>query len=144
MTRTNPMLSTALTLAIALASACKADASAPAGDIPPAIREAMTASGTAAASAPDARPTGGKVAVVADEHGFTPGAIKVKKGEPLVLVFTRTNDTTCTRKVVFPSLTQSYDLPLDQPVAVTIPTVAAGTIGFECQMAMFKSTITVE
>lgn len=86
----------------------------------------------------------GRVEVVADERGFTPHAIRAKKGEALTLVVTKTTEATCTTKVVFPSLNASYELPTHQPVTVQVPTDAAGTVEFECQMAMYKSTISVE
>lgn len=81
--------------------------------------------------------------VTADERGFTPAAIETKTGSKLTLRFTRTTDNTCADKVVFPEAGISKDLPLKQPVDVEVPTGAAKTLGFQCGMGMFKSSVLI-
>ncbi len=86
----------------------------------------------------------GKLNVTADANGFTPGAVKVQKGAPLELVFTRTTDESCATQVVFPELGVTKDLPLNTPVSVTIPTKDARTLAFQCGMGMYKSKVVIQ
>lgn len=89
-------------------------------------------------------PGGGKVNVTADANGFSPSSVKVQKGAPLELVFTRTTDETCANKVVFPELGITKELPLNTPVALTVPTGDARTLTFQCGMGMFKSKVVIQ
>jgi plastocyanin domain-containing protein len=85
--------------------------------------------------------------VVADEHGFTPASLAVAKGMPgstAAVTFVRTTDKTCATEVVFPELGVRKDLPLNQPVAVDIPTDSARTLTFQCGMAMYKGMLVVK
>jgi plastocyanin domain-containing protein len=83
-------------------------------------------------------------AIRADNKGFTPASVTVKKGSPAVLVFTRTSDATCAKAVAFPDLNMKKDLPLNTPVEVTVPTDTSRTIGFTCGMGMFASSVVVQ
>ncbi len=85
----------------------------------------------------------GVIAVVADEHGFTPASVETQKGGKLTLRFTRTSGATCADKVVFPQLGIEKDLPLKQPVDVEVPTDQARTLVFQCGMGMFKSAVLI-
>jgi len=89
-------------------------------------------------------PSGGKLQITADDKGFSPSAVEVKKGEPLELVFTRTTEDTCANQVVFPDLKVTKDLPLKQPVSVAVPTGEARTLTFQCGMGMYKSKVVVQ
>ncbi len=87
---------------------------------------------------------GGKIAIRADDKGFTPSSVTVKKGAPTTLVFTRTSDDTCATDVVFPEIGIKKALPLNQPVDVEVPTADARTLAFTCGMGMFKSAVVVQ
>ncbi|MBK7582685.1 MAG: cupredoxin domain-containing protein [Myxococcales bacterium] len=100
--------------------------------------------GQAAASAAPTGPSSGTINVKADENGFAPSSISLKKGEAATLRFTRTSDETCATKVVFPELKLEKELPLNQPVEVAIDTKEAKTVGFECGMGMYKSKVVIE
>ncbi|MCL2723816.1 MAG: cupredoxin domain-containing protein [Polyangiaceae bacterium] len=83
------------------------------------------------------------IAITADQEGFKPSSITVKKGSEARLVFTRTTDDTCATAVVFPELNIRKDLPKGQPVEIVIPTDKERTLTFQCGMGMFKSTVVV-
>lgn len=99
-----------------------------------------TESGTSKTTAP----MSGVIPVTADQNGFQPSAIRVKKGEPATLRFTRTTDETCADKVVFPDLKLEKDLPLKQPVDIPIDTKEPKTLAFQCGMGMYKSSVVIE
>jgi plastocyanin domain-containing protein len=86
----------------------------------------------------------GRIAIRADDKGFTPSSVTVKKGAPATLVFTRTSDDTCAKDVVFPELKIKKALPLNQPVDVDVPTADARTLSFTCGMGMFKAAVVVQ
>jgi plastocyanin domain-containing protein len=97
--------------------------------------------GCAKKEAPGATP--GAIAVTADDKGFSPSSVTLKKGRPATLVFTRTTDDTCATAVVFPELNVKKDLPKGQPVAIVIPTDAERKLTFQCGMGMYKSSVVV-
>lgn len=94
---------------------------------------------TGAASTDDTATT----AITADDTGFHPSSVTLAKGKPARLVFTRTTDDTCARQVVFPELSITKDLPLNQQVAIDIPTSDARKLTFQCGMGMYKSSVVV-
>ena len=84
------------------------------------------------------------IKVVADERGYTPSRVVLKRGQPGRVQFKLTTEQTCAREVVIPDLKIDKRLPLDEPVVIEIPTSEPRTFPFECGMAMFKGTIVVE
>lgn len=100
--------------------------------------------GTSAGAASAAAPASGTIDVKADENGFSPSTITLKKGESATLRFKRTTEDTCADKVVFPDLKVTKDLPVNQPVEVAIDTKEARTLGFECGMGMYKSKVVIQ
>jgi hypothetical protein len=84
--------------------------------------------------------------VVADEHGFTPASLKLAAGgagSHGTVTFIRTTEKTCATEVVFPDLSLEKKLPLNQVVAVELPTDTAKTLTFQCGMAMYKGAVVV-
>ena len=88
--------------------------------------------------------TGAVFKVIADDKGYTPSSVNVKKGEPVTIEFTRTSDSTCAREVVFPDLNIKKDLPLNTKVAVIVPADSARKYTFQCGMAMYKGSVVVQ
>lgn len=81
---------------------------------------------------------------VADERGYTPKSITIKRGQPATIEFRRTTDQTCARDVAIPDLKIEKALPLDEVVRIEIPASEPRTYTFQCGMAMFKGSIIVE
>jgi plastocyanin domain-containing protein len=96
-----------------------------------------------AATSVAAKNANGSYAITANDKGFTPSSVSVKKGEKAELVFTRTTDATCATEVVFPEINLRKDLPLNKPVAISVPTDTARTLSFQCGMGMFKSAVVI-
>ena len=84
------------------------------------------------------------VAITVDGDGFKPSSVKVKKGLPATLIFTRTTDDTCATEVVFPQLDIKKELPKNTPVSITVPTDKEQSLTFQCGMGMYKSSVVVE
>lgn len=85
--------------------------------------------------------------VTADQHGYSPSSLTLPKGGPgskATVTFTRTTDETCAKEVVVPELNINKPLPLNQSVAIELPTDTARTLTFQCGMAMYKGKLVVQ
>src|SRR4029077_4902385 len=94
---------------------------------------------TGTQSLPPAAP--GELRVTASEHGFAPDSLAIPKGTAGSLAtvsFVRTTDQICATEVVVPDLDIKKALPLNQPVAINVPSDAARTLTFQCGMVMYK------
>jgi plastocyanin domain-containing protein len=103
--------------------------------------DASTGSTSIAPAAP------GELRVTAGEHGFTPSSLAIPKGAPGSLAtvsFVRTTDQMCATEVVFPELDIKKALPLNEPVAVNVPSDSARTLTFQCGMGMYKGAVLVK
>lgn len=78
------------------------------------------------------------------EGGFEPAQVHVKKGEPLKLVFTRTTDETCAKKLVIKDANVRKDLPLNKAVTVEFTPSKTGEIHYACGMDMVSGVLLVE
>jgi plastocyanin domain-containing protein len=83
------------------------------------------------------------VEVTAGADGFQPNLIHGTKDQNLTLQFKRNTDDTCAKDVDFPELGIKKDLPLEQLVAIQIPTSEARTIKFQCGMGMYESKVVI-
>jgi plastocyanin domain-containing protein len=101
--------------------------------------EATPGKDTPASPALDGR----RVDVTAGAEGYSPSTIEAKKGESLVLRFTRTTKSECLAQVVFPEQKITKDLPLNTPVEIAIKAEKPGKIPFQCGMAMVHGSINV-
>ncbi|CAN5916201.1 hypothetical protein BH11MYX3_BH11MYX3_11890 [soil metagenome] len=104
--------------------------------------EQLVARPAARIAAPDAR----RIAIAVTDAGFEPQRIEINQGEPVVLVFTRTSDTTCATDVHFalPDGTRIDELlPANTPVQIPLRIARAGSITYSCGMNMNHGTIDV-
>jgi plastocyanin domain-containing protein len=85
----------------------------------------------------------GRVEVTVGADGYHPSTVRTTPGRPVTLVFTRTTEESCGQQVVFPSLEIRRDLPLRQPVEVTV-TPTAGTLAFTCGMGMLRGAVVAQ
>lgn len=83
----------------------------------------------------------GVVRIEATRDNFVPSRIEAPAGKPLTLIFTRTAQKTCMGEAVFPDLGIRKELPLNEPVEVTVTPEAGKEIVFHCPMGMGRSTI---
>jgi cobalt-zinc-cadmium efflux system membrane fusion protein len=83
-----------------------------------------------------------EIAVTTD--GFAPASVTVERGRPVELVFLRKTDETCAKRVVFPSLQITKDLPLDEPVTIAWTPDEADSVDFICGMNMLKGAVIVK
>lgn len=84
-----------------------------------------------------------KIAIEANTKGYVPDRIGGKPGEKLVLVFTRTADSSCIAQLKTPD-GKTIDLPMNTPVEVAVTVPANGEVGFACGMDMFRGAVIAE
>ena len=89
---------------------------------------------------------GKSINIKVTDDGFQPSQVKVKKGQPTTLVFTRVTDNTCITQVDIPDeKVKEFDLPLKKAVSLTITPKKAGVEKFHCSaMGMGDGKIVVE
>jgi plastocyanin domain-containing protein len=80
------------------------------------------------------------VAIEANTKGYQPDRIGGKPGEKLVLVFTRTADSTCIAQLKTPD-GKLVDLPKGTPVEVAVTVPQTGELGFACGMDMVRGAV---
>lgn len=91
--------------------------------------------GTAQGAVLDRHPEAPAVQVKVTKKGFEPKAIPAKKGQPLAIEFTRTEEKTCATEAVFDDLGGlQVDLPLNQPVRVSFTPEKSGKLKYGCEM----------
>lgn len=76
--------------------------------------------------------------------GFDPAELHLRKGEVVKLVFTRTAERTCATRVVIEDLGVDADLPLNEPVAVTVKPETTGKLRYSCPMNLVGGTLIVD
>jgi plastocyanin domain-containing protein len=94
-----------------------------------------------------ADPKPARIAIHVTEKGFEPASITVPAKAPVMLVFQRDTDATCTKSVVIKlddGKRIERALPLNKPVEIAVTFPKAGTLGYACSMNMNKGTIVVQ
>jgi plastocyanin domain-containing protein len=84
-----------------------------------------------------------RVAIEAGTEGYVPDKIPGKPGEKLMLVFTRTVDSSCLAQVKTPD-GKLIDLPKGTPVEVAITVPQTGELTFACGMDMYHGVIVAD
>lgn len=100
----------------------------------------LVACASAAVAQGDAR----RIPIRVDERGYHPGTVRVRPGETVTLVFTRTSDRGCGGTLVVPSQHLRRELPLNQPVEVTLAIRDRESLSFTCGMGMYRGSVVVE
>ena len=85
----------------------------------------------------------GVVDVLVEGGVYTPARIEVAAGQPVTLRFLRNDPSPCAEKVLFDGLGIAADLPIGQPVELTITPKVPGEYAFTCQMQMYRGTLVV-
>jgi plastocyanin domain-containing protein len=96
----------------------------------------------AAARAPT--PAAQVVEISVTKAGFVPAEIKVKAGQPVKLMVTRTIDKTCAKDIVIKDYDVKQPLPLNQTVEVVFTPTKPGITRFACAMDMIAGRIVAE
>jgi plastocyanin domain-containing protein len=89
------------------------------------------------------RVASGVIDVIVEGGVYTPARIEVVAGKPVTLRFLRMDPSPCAEKVLFDDLGIAADLPIGQPVELTITPKEAGEHAFTCQMQMYRGTLVV-
>lgn len=83
------------------------------------------------------------IKVTVSKNGYEPAEIKVEKGKPAKIAFTRTDAENCGGEVVFSKLNITRKLPVGETVLVEFTPEEAGEISFACGMGMMKGKVLV-
>jgi len=76
------------------------------------------------------------IAMEVTEDGFVPANVKLKAGEPIVLVVTRKTDETCAKDLLIDGTDIKQELPLNKAVEIAWTPKTAGKVKFGCAMDM--------
>ena len=90
------------------------------------------------------RATSNTIDIVVEGGVYTPARIEVAAGQSVTLRFLRKDPSPCAEKVLFDDLGVSADLPIGQPVELTLTPKEAGEHAFTCQMQMYRGTLVVQ
>ena len=86
----------------------------------------------------------GAVEIVVADSVYSPAYIEQSAGQPMVLHFLRRDPAPCAEQVQFPSLGISAELPLNKSVEVRLPALEPGEYAFNCQMQMYRGTLSIK
>lgn len=98
----------------------------------------------AATNAGTAKPRLQTATIKITERGFEPYVLRFRRGVRTRITFVRTTDATCAREVVFPELGIKRELPLNQPVVITLTPTKRSEFSFTCGMNMMRGKLIVQ
>jgi plastocyanin domain-containing protein len=76
--------------------------------------------------------------------GYEPSGVRVKKGQPVRLIFDRQETSGCSEEIVLPDFGIKKFLPAFKKTPVEFTPKKAGTYDFTCGMSMLRGKLTVE
>lgn len=90
------------------------------------------------------RPRVQKFTVKITERGFEPVSLTLRRGVQARITFVRNTDRTCATEVLIRDFGIKRDLPLNQPVVVTLTPNKKGEFDFTCGMNMMRGKLIVQ
>ena len=90
------------------------------------------------------RPRVQKFTVKITERGFEPISLNLRRGVQARITFLRTTEQTCAKEIVIRDFGIRRDLPLNQPVLVTLTPKKKGEFDFTCGMNMMRGKLIVQ
>ena len=91
------------------------------------------------------RGAGGVQEVVVTVHGgYDPAVVRVRRGEPVRLVFDRQETSSCSEEVVLPEFGIKRFLPAFEKTTIELTPEQAGSFDFMCGMSMLHGKLVVE
>ena len=85
-----------------------------------------------------------KFTVKITERGFEPVSLNLRRGVQARITFLRTTEQTCAKEIVLRDFGVKRDLPLKQPVVVTLTPKTKGEFEFTCGMNMMRGKLIVQ
>ena len=85
-----------------------------------------------------------KFTVKITERGFEPLSLTLRRGVQARITFIRTTDQTCAKEIVLRDFGIKRDLPLNQPVVVTLTPNKKSEFIFTCGMDMMRGKLIVQ
>ena len=82
--------------------------------------------------------------VALTERGYEPASLRLRRGVPARVTFTRKVSATCATEVMLQEYGIKRALPLDEPVVVEFTPKKSGEFTFSCGMGMLRGTIIVK
>ncbi|MFZ5896703.1 MAG: cupredoxin domain-containing protein [Myxococcota bacterium] len=104
----------------------------------------QAASASRPAEPPPTPDANGRLPIRVTQDGFVPARARVKVGQPVTLVVTRTLEKTCATEIVISEYGINKPLPLNQAVEVTLTPKKPGNIHFACGMDMITGELIAE
>jgi plastocyanin domain-containing protein len=78
------------------------------------------------------------------QGGYSPSEVRVRRGQPVRLVFDRQETSSCSEEVVLPDFGIRKFLPAFQKTAVELTPERTGNFEFTCGMSMLHGRLIVE
>jgi plastocyanin domain-containing protein len=78
------------------------------------------------------------------ERGYEPSSIRLRRGIPARVTFTRKVSATCATEVLLADYSIRRALPLGEPVVVEFTPQKTGEFTFSCGMGMLRGTVIVK